>query len=110
MQEQRQQAIARMNSLVGQHQDEAIKTLGPPTSSAKLASGGSVLEWMRSQQQSGGGGSYTTFTPTLVKGQWVNVPQQQAQPVWSQTVSCRILMNVGANQLVESWRAEGNGC
>jgi hypothetical protein len=110
MQAEREAAVARLNALVGQHADEAIKALGPPTASASLSNGGAVLEWRKTEQRSGGGSSYTTYRSTIVNGQVVSIPQQQHSPMWSRTVECRLLMTVAASQHVESWRREGNGC
>jgi hypothetical protein len=111
---QRQQAreahVQRMNELVGQSVDELVKYVGPPNSTFALSEGGSVFEYVRTRQVTRGGGSMTTMAPALVGNRWVNVPQQHAFPVASDTRDCRMLVVVTAARTVESWKQQGRGC
>lgn len=106
----RRQAEDRLNSLVGQHVDEAVKAIGPPTSKEPLSTGGAVWSWDLTRQVTRGGGSITTSTPTLIGGQWVNVPGQMHLPTRGDTRRCLVLLTVSAASRVESWKAVGDGC
>lgn len=111
---QRQQAsqahVQYMNSLVGHSADELVKYAGPPNSTFALSEGSTVFEYVRSRQVTRGGGSMTTMAPTLVGNTWVNVPQQHALPVISDTLDCRMLVVVTAARTIESWKQQGRGC
>ena len=110
-----QQFQAKMDGFVGQPFDDVIRSLGVPTNSATLTSGGKVYEYARSRTETGGGGSYTVNRPMYVPkygtpGTWVNVPTQQAMPISSYEISCRLLIEVSAENKVLTWKADGNGC
>ena len=113
--ERRQQFTQAMDSWVGRSADELISSRGPPTNSASLSTGGRVLEYARSALVTSGGGTYTTVVPVFVPnpaggGRYVGVPSQQAVPVVTSEMNCRILFRVSPANRVESWSAEGNAC
>jgi len=115
MAERRQQFAQAMDSWVGRSADDLISSRGPPTNSATLSTGGKVLEYARSVMVSNGGGTYTTVVPVFVPnpaggGSYVGVPSQQAMPVTTSEMNCRILFRVSPANRVESWSAEGNAC
>lgn len=105
-----------MDSYVGRSADDLVVAKGPPTSTFTLSTGGKVFEYSKSAIVTSGGGSSTVMSsvyrpnPNGGVGTWVQVPTQQARPVFSQEQSCKVLVQISAQNIVESWKSEGNAC
>ena len=106
---------AEMDGYVGKSMDELILARGVPTATAMLSSGGKVLEYSSSRTSVSGGYSYLTYTPVFVPnnaggGTWISVPSHQTAPIHSMELRCKLTFQIGADQKVLNWRAEGNDC
>jgi hypothetical protein len=105
-----------MDAFVGQSVDNVLTAKGPPTGTASLSSGGRVIEYSKSTTLTSSGGSYTVTQPVYVPGYggapgtWVQVPQQHTTGASSYEQSCKLLFKVSKDNIVESWKAEGNNC
>lgn len=112
MEQRRSEFTASMDAWVGKSLDELVQAKGPPTGSFTLSSGKRVIEYLRKDTMFVGGDAMTTMTPVFVPngGGWVYVPQQAYFPARSTTLTCKIVLTVTKENVIESWRAEGNDC
>lgn len=103
---------ATMDAWVGKPLDDMVQAHGPPTSSFTLSNGKRVVEYLRKDTVITGGEPLTAMTPVFVPngGGWVYVPQPVYFPPHSATFVCRILLTVSKDNVIESWRSEGNDC
>lgn len=114
--EQKAKFTETNNQLVGKTYDDLIKEKGVPTGEAKLSNGGKVVEYFNSSTETSGGGSYSTPTTTYVPnpnggvGTWVQGQQQQHIPVSSHTLSCKLNFVISPQNIIESWKTDGNKC
>lgn len=116
-QAQRAEAFRQnLDPFVGRNADEIIVARGPPTNAYTLSTGGKVLEYAKSTIFNSGGGSTTIWTPVFIPhpaggaGTWTHIPTQQPLPFQSYEQTCRILFQISARNVVESWKSEGNAC
>lgn len=104
------------NQLVGKTYDDLIKEKGVPTGEAKLTNGGKVVEYSKSSTETSGGGSYSVPTTTYVPnpyggaGAWVRGQQQRHTSVSSETLNCNLNFVITPQNIIESWKADGNKC
>lgn len=114
--EQRRAAFAgSLDAWIGKTSDQLVLARGLPTSTYELSTKKRILEYLRRETVTRGGGTYTTSTPVLVPdgnggGRWVSVPQQHVDPVFTATFTCKVTFIVTAAGLVESWKSEGDDC
>lgn len=106
---------AEMDGYVGKSADELILARGVPTASAALSSGGRVLEYRSRRTSVSGGHSYLSYTPVFVPnssggGTWISVPSPQTAPIQTMELQCRLSFQIGPDNKVLNWRAEGNDC
>ncbi len=107
---------AKNNQLIGKTYDDLIKGSGVPSGEAKLSDGSRIVEYLTSQTTISGGGSYpypvTTYVPNRngVGGFWVYSEGERSIPVTSTTYYCKLDFTVSAQNIVQSWKAEGNHC
>lgn len=114
--EQKAKFTETNNQLVGKTYDDLIKEKGVPTGEAKLSNGGKVVEYFHSSTETSGGGSYSTPTTTYVPnpyggaGVWVQGQQQKHIPVRSEEMTCKLNFVISPQNIIESWKADGNKC
>ena len=112
MEQRRADFTAAMDAWVGKSLDDLVQAKGPPTSSFTLSNGKRVVEFLRKDTMITGGDGMTMMTPVFVPngGGWVYVPQQTYFPARSMTMLCKTLFTVSTENVIESWKAEGNDC
>jgi hypothetical protein len=116
-----------LSSWVGIHVDNLVSSWGPPQKSFKLSDGSTVLEYIRSGTVPIGGYPYTVPQTTYSSGNahvygssgnyaygtysgtsTTYVTQQT--PIYNVTLSCATRFIVDSNNIVRSWRWQGNHC
>jgi len=102
-------------AFVGKSYDELIKGKGVPTATATLTSSGKVVEYLTTQMEYSGGGYYGYPGPFYYGNghhgrNWAYYNDMSWYPVQSWTSICRLDFVVSPQNIVESWKYEGNGC
>lgn len=110
--QRRAEFSAATDAWVGKPLDELVQAKGPPTASFTLTDGKRVIEYLRKETVVSGGEPMTMMSPVFVPngGGWVYVPQPLYFPSRSMTLACKLLFTVSKDNLIESWKAEGNDC
>lgn len=102
---------AAMDAWVGKTGDELVQAKGPPTGSYTLSTGKRILEYLRKDTVTTGGDAFPTMTPVFVPNSgWVYVPNYATYPVRSTTLVCKVLFTLSKDNVIETWKAEGNDC
>lgn len=115
MEQRKTEFAENTDRFIGKNADDLVIAKGPPSNTYTLSTGGKVFEYSKSAMVTRGGGSTTVMKSTYVPnssgyGSWVQVPTQQANPVYSREQSCKILFQVSPANIIDSWKAEGNAC
>ncbi len=116
MKERQAKFEAKNNQLIGKTYDDLIRGSGVPSGEAKLTDGGRIVEYLTSQTTISGGGSYPVTVSTYVPNQngmggfWVYSEGERSIPITSSTYYCKLDFTVSAQNIIQSWRAEGNHC
>jgi len=109
-----------MNKWVGRSVDDLVVTYGAPSDGYILDSGGRVFEYFRDRMAP----SYSKsekkavgvhYEPNGVPGSAGNLIQDDTTGLRPRTVrhkntTCMILFTVAANNIIQSWSQEGDGC
>ena len=101
-----------MDKWVGRSADDLVVTNGPPSDVFMLDSGGRVFEYFKRQMVANDSksGKYTAgkhYTdPALIP----NTSGLRQRVRRSRDDACKILLNVAANSIIQSWSKEGDGC
>ena len=104
------------NRLIGKSYDDLVGGVGVPTGEAKLSDGSRIVEYLNRQTMISGGGSYpvpiSTYIPNRngVGGFWVYTEGERTISITSNTYYCKLDFTVSAQNIVQSWKAEGNQC
>ena len=104
------------NQLIGKTYDDLIRGSGVPTGEAKLSDGSRIVEYSSSHITISGGGSYpvpiSTYVPNRsgVGGFWIYSEMERNIPVSSSTYYCKLDFTVSTQNIIQSWKAEGNHC
>ncbi|MBW2572704.1 MAG: hypothetical protein JRE61_10220 [Deltaproteobacteria bacterium] len=116
-----------LSSWVGIHVDNLVSSWGPPQKSFKLSDGGTVLEYIRSGTIPIGGYQYTVPQTTYSSGNahvygssgnyaygsysgTSTTYVTQRTPIYNVPLSCVTRFIVDSNNIVRSWRWQGNHC
>jgi hypothetical protein len=100
---------------VGKTHDDLIKGKGVPSGTANLTNSGKVVEYYTAQVEISGGGYYGYPAARFIGnanggGSWIYPEHMRSFPIQSWTFVCKIDFVVTPQNIVESWKYEGNGC
>ncbi len=107
---------AMNDQFIGKTYDELVRGKGVPTGEAKLTDGSRIVEYFSSETIVSGGGSYpvpvSTYVPNQngVGGVWIYGEKERSFPVSSRTYYCKLDFTISHQNLIKSWKAEGNHC
>jgi hypothetical protein len=100
-----------LQTWVGSPVDNLVGSWGPPQSQYKLSGGGMVIEYSRSSTGTVGG--YTSSQPVTtynIDGSYSTTYVTTTTPSYNVQYSCRTIFDVDKNNIITSWRWEGNSC
>ncbi len=110
IQARKERYAAEQNKWVGRSVDDLVSAKGVPTGTFSLSNGGKIIEYAKSESKTSGGGSHTVYKSVYQNGQWVQVPQQQANPISTYTANCKTIFKASKVNIIESVTLEGNDC
>ena len=91
--------------------DNLVRSWGPPQSQFELSDGSKVIEY--SNSSTGTVGGYTTTQPVTtynLDGSISTTYVSTTTPSYNVQYNCRTIFDVDINNIITSWRWEGNNC
>lgn len=100
------------NKWVGHTVDELIITNGEPSDIYPMEGGGRVFEYLNFMNTTVGTQSSSTqpHLPGVISSRTQRIRENRKKSASAQSQVCKILFNISASDIVESWSTEGENC
>lgn len=100
-----------MDAWIGKSADDLVLDKGPPTGSFQLSNGQRILEYLEKETVINRSSGFAASTGIVSgDGSWFFIPRYTFAPDRSTTWTCKVLFTVTPQNIIESWKSQGNNC